>query len=88
MWHEHVWVGQYALPAAVSAAIAWIGLLRDFSRRGRLLGSRQSVGLLLLMLGMLGGVTVIAAALLPHADALPPVVAGVATGAAAVPRRK
>ncbi|MGX1975843.1 hypothetical protein [Streptomyces kronopolitis] len=40
------------------------------------------------MLGMLGGVTVIAAALLPHADALPPVVAGVATGAAAVPRRK
>ncbi|WP_030343145.1 hypothetical protein [Streptomyces sp. NRRL S-1022] len=88
MWHEHVWLGRYALPAVVSAAIAWLGLLRDFARRGRLLGSRQSVGLLVLMLGMLGGVTVIAAALLPHAGALPPVVAGVATGAAAVPRRK
>ncbi|MFG2639298.1 hypothetical protein ACGFX8_37820 [Streptomyces sp. NPDC048362] len=47
---------------------AWIGLPRDFSQRGRLLGSRQSVGLLLLMLEILGGVTAIAAALLPHAE--------------------
>ncbi|GHI10274.1 hypothetical protein Scel_85950 [Streptomyces cellostaticus] len=86
-WH-HAWLADYALPAAVSAVIAWVGLARDFSGKGRLLGSWASCGLMLLVLALMGAVAAGAVMLLPHAASIPPVIAGAATGATALPRRK
>ncbi|WP_330343078.1 hypothetical protein [Streptomyces sp. NBC_00557] len=78
----------YALPACVSAAIAWVGLVREFAGKGRLLGSWASSALTLLVLAMMAAVAAGAVALLPHAASIPPVIAGAATGATALPRRK
>ncbi|MGW7823499.1 hypothetical protein ACWGLF_36450 [Streptomyces puniciscabiei] len=72
----------------MSAAIAWVGLAREFSGKGRLLGSWASAALMLLVLAMMAAVAAGAVALLPHAASIPPVVAGAATGATALPRRK
>lgn len=87
-WLHHTWIVDYALPAAVSAAIAWVGLAREFSGKGRLLGSWASSGLMLVVLALMGGVAAGAVVLLPHAASIPPVVAGAATGVTALPRRK
>ncbi|MGQ5640755.1 MULTISPECIES: hypothetical protein [unclassified Streptomyces] len=72
----------------MSAAIAWVGLAREFSGKGRLLGSWASSSLMLLVLSLMGVVAAGAVVLLPHAASIPPVVAGAATGATALPRRK
>ncbi|KOV58503.1 hypothetical protein [Streptomyces sp. MMG1121] len=72
----------------MSAAIAWIGLAREFAGKGRLLGSWASSGLLLLVLALMGAVAAAAVVLLPHAAKIPPVLAGAATGATALPRRR
>ncbi|MEU5538715.1 hypothetical protein [Streptomyces sp. NPDC020362] len=87
-WSQHAWLADYVLPAFVSAAIAWVGLAREFACKGRLLGSWASAGLMLLVLALMGAVAAGTVALLPHAASIPPVVAGAATGAAALPRRK
>ncbi|MFB7502939.1 hypothetical protein [Streptomyces broussonetiae] len=87
-WFHHAWLVRYALPATVSAAIAWIGLAREFAGKGRLLGSWASSGLTLLVLALMGAVAAGAVILLPHAARIPPVLAGAATGATALPRRK
>lgn len=87
-WSHHTWILHYALPAAVSAAIAWLGLAREFAGKGRLLGSWASCGLMSLVLALMGVVAAGAVALLPHAASIPPVIAGAATGATALPRRK
>ncbi|MER6073630.1 hypothetical protein ABT187_33295 [Streptomyces sp. NPDC001817] len=87
-WLHHTWLAEYVLPAAVSAAIAWVGLAREFSGKGRLLGSWASSFLMLLVLALMGGVAAGAVALLPHAASIPPVIAGAATGATALPRRR
>ncbi|MFD8390802.1 hypothetical protein ACFV2N_16710 [Streptomyces sp. NPDC059680] len=72
----------------MSAAIAWVGLAREFSGKGRLLGSWASASLMLLVLALMGAVAAGAVALLPHAASIPPVIAGAATGATALPRRR
>ncbi|WEP01022.1 hypothetical protein A6P39_045045 (plasmid) [Streptomyces sp. FXJ1.172] len=72
----------------MSAAVAWIGLAREFAGKGRLLGSWASSGLTLLVLALMGVVAAGAVILLPHAAKIPPVLAGAATGATALPRRK
>jgi AcrR family transcriptional regulator len=87
-WLHHTWCVDYVLPAAVSAAIAWVGLAREFSGKGRLLGSWASSGLMLLVLALMGAVAAGAVVLLPHAASIPPVIAGAATGVTALPRRK
>ncbi|MFF7406804.1 MULTISPECIES: hypothetical protein [Streptomyces] len=87
-WYHHGWLAEYALPAAAGAGLAWIGLARHAVGKGRLLGSRQSAGLTLLILALTGAVGIVAAMALPHLAKLPPLTAGLATGAAAVPRKK
>ncbi|MFI9810081.1 hypothetical protein ACIHEJ_38275 [Streptomyces sp. NPDC052301] len=87
-WFGHNWLPDYVLPAVVSAAIAWVGLAREFTGKGRLLGSWASSALMLLVLVLMGAVAAGAVALLPHAASIPPVIAGAATGATALPRRK
>ncbi|MEU3713695.1 hypothetical protein [Streptomyces catenulae] len=87
-WSHDAWLGDYLLPAVVSAALAWIGLAREFTGKGRLLGSWASFGLMVTVLTLMGAVATGAVLLLPHAASIPPVVAGAATGAAALPRRK
>ncbi|MEZ7007099.1 hypothetical protein [Streptomyces sp. AD55] len=87
-WYEHAWLVDYALPALVSAGIAWVGLTREFSGKGRLLGSWASAGLVCVVLALMGAVAVGTVALLPHAASVPPLLAGAATGATALPRRR
>ncbi|WBO69583.1 hypothetical protein [Streptomyces camelliae] len=87
-WPQHAWWVDYALPAAVSAAIAWVGLAREFAGKGRLLGSWASAALMLFVLALMGAVAAGAVVLLPHAAQIPPVLAGAATGATALPRRR
>lgn len=87
-WLHHTWLVDYVLPAGVSAAIAWVGLVREFSGKGRLLGSWASSALVLVVLALMGAVAAGAVVLLPHAASIPPVVAGAATGVTALPRRK
>lgn len=87
-WLHHTWLAVYVLPAGVSAGIAWVGLVREFSGKGRLLGSWASSSLMLLVLALMGVVAAGAVVLLPHAASIPPVVAGAATGATALPRRR
>ncbi|KUM99099.1 hypothetical protein AQI95_40650 [Streptomyces yokosukanensis] len=65
-----------------------MGLAREFSGKGRLLGSWASSSLMLLVLALMGAVAAGAVVLLPHAASIPPVIAGAATGATALPRRK
>ncbi|WP_071376822.1 hypothetical protein [Streptomyces sp. MUSC 14] len=72
----------------MSAGIAWVGLVREFSGKGRLLGSWASSSLMLLVLALMGLVAAGAVVLLPHAASIPPVLAGAATGATALPRRR
>ncbi|MFJ4487074.1 hypothetical protein ACIP3D_32540 [Streptomyces longwoodensis] len=87
-WYQHEWLINYALPAVVSAAIAWVGLIRETAGKGRLLGSWASAGLTALVLVLMAAAAVLAVWLLPHATSIPPVFAGAATGAVALPRRK
>ncbi|OIJ88672.1 hypothetical protein BIV25_36540 [Streptomyces sp. MUSC 14] len=65
-----------------------MGLVREFSGKGRLLGSWASSSLMLLVLALMGLVAAGAVVLLPHAASIPPVLAGAATGATALPRRR
>lgn len=87
-WIHHTWLADYVLPAVVSAAIAWVGLAREFAGKGRLLGSWASAVLVSLVLVLMGAVAAGAVLLLPHAASIPPVIAGAATGATALPRRR
>ncbi|MFG2228285.1 hypothetical protein [Streptomyces sp. NPDC048644] len=87
-WIDQGWLADYALPAAVSAVVTWVGLAREFAGKGRLLGSWASAGLMVLVLMLMGVVAAATVVLLPHAASIPPVIAGAAAGAAALPRRK
>ncbi|MCF3131235.1 hypothetical protein [Streptomyces olivochromogenes] len=87
-WYQQTWCTDYALPAAACAVIAWFGLLRHFHCKGRLLGTARSAALSLSVMALMCAAAVGTAHLLPHLAALPPVTAGVATGAAALPRKK
>ncbi|MEU1401647.1 hypothetical protein ABZ471_04645 [Streptomyces sp. NPDC005728] len=87
-WYHHSWLAGYALPAALSAGLAWIGLARHSVGRGRLLGSWRSAGLTLLVLALTGTVGIAAGLALPHLAKLPPIAAGLATGVTTMPRKR
>ncbi|MEU6535682.1 hypothetical protein [Streptomyces sp. NPDC047000] len=87
-WYQQTWWTAFVLPAAVCAGVAWFGLLRHFSGKGRLLGSRWSVGLALSVVALMCGVAVGAGFLLPHLAKVPPAAVGFGMGATALPRRK
>lgn len=87
-WYHHGWLAGYALPAALSAGLAWVGLARHSVGKGRLLGSWRSAGLTLLVLALTGAVGVAAGLALPHLAKLPPVAAGLATGVTTMPRKR
>lgn len=87
-WYHHSWLAGYALPAALSAGLAWIGLARHCAGKGRLLGSWRSAGLTLLVLALTGAVGIAAGLALPHLAKLPPVAAGLATGVTTMPRKR
>ncbi|UXY32996.1 hypothetical protein [Streptomyces sp. HUAS TT20] len=87
-WYQQTWWTYYVLPGGACALIAWIGLLKHFHGKGRLLGTARSAGLSLSVMALMCATAIGTAHLLPHLAALPPVTAGLATGAAALPRRK
>lgn len=87
-WYHHGWLAGYALPAMLSAGLAWIGLVRHSVGKGWLLGSWRSAGLTLLVLALTGAVGIAAGLALPHLAELPPVAAGLATGVTAMPRKR
>ncbi|MEU6219591.1 hypothetical protein ABZ845_19030 [Streptomyces sp. NPDC047022] len=87
-WYHHGWLAGYALPAALSAGLAWVGLARNSVGKGRLLGSWRSAGLTLLVLALTGAVGIAAGLALPHLAKLPPLAAGLATGVTTMPRKR
>ncbi|MER7841530.1 hypothetical protein ABTY98_38010 [Streptomyces sp. NPDC096040] len=87
-WYQQTWWTAFVLPAAVCAGVAWFGLLRHFSGKGRLLGSRRSAGLALSVVALMCGVAVGAGLLLPHLAKVPPAAVGFGMGATALPRNK
>jgi hypothetical protein len=87
-WYQETWCTDYVLPAVACAVIGWLGMLRHFHGKGRLLGTARSAGLSFAVLALMCAAAIGTAHLLPHLASLPPVTAGVATGAAAAPRKK
>ncbi|MGW5651681.1 hypothetical protein [Streptomyces humi] len=87
-WYHHSWLSGYALPAMLSASLAWIGLVRHSVGKGRLTGSWRSTGLTVTVLVLTGAVGVAAGLALPHLAKLPPVAAGLATGVTTMPRKR
>ncbi|WP_089100411.1 hypothetical protein [Streptomyces hyaluromycini] len=86
--YHHGWLAGYALPAMLSAGLAWVGLARHSVGKGWLLGSWRSTGLALLVLVLTGLVGIAAGLALPHLAKLPPVAAGLATGVTTMPRKR
>ncbi|MBY8887200.1 hypothetical protein K7472_20445 [Streptomyces sp. PTM05] len=85
-WYQEPWIAQLALPAASCAVVTWISLVRRFTGKGRLFGSRQAVGLALSVTGMTCVIALGTGLLLPHVARLPPVAVGLVAGAGVAPR--
>lgn len=85
---ESVVVTQWLAPGAACAILTWVCLLLRFADKGRLLASRHSLGLALLIVAVTTAATFVTSeALLPHAGRVPHVVVGLAAGGTLVPRR-
>ncbi|MGW3983843.1 hypothetical protein [Streptomyces mirabilis] len=87
-WYQETWWTAFVLPAVVCAGVAWFGLLRHFTGKGRLLGSRRSAGLALSVVALMCGVAIGAGLLLPHLAKVPPAAVGFGMGVTALPRKK
>lgn len=87
-WYQQTWFTDFALPALVCAGVAWFGLLRQFSGKGRLLGTHRSAALAFSVVILMCAIAIGAGLLLPHLAKVPPAAAGFALGATAAPRRR
>ncbi|MEE4546145.1 hypothetical protein V2S66_29785 [Streptomyces sp. V4-01] len=80
---------EYAgLAGAASAAVCWLNLARRFADRGRLAGSRFSVGLTVAVVAATVTVAVTTTLLLSQTHGLPAAAAGVLAGAGVFPRTR
>ncbi|SEN89526.1 hypothetical protein SAMN05216267_101270 [Actinacidiphila rubida] len=80
-------VAQYAgLAGAASAGVCWLNLARRFAGKGRLAGSRYSVGLTVAVVAATVAVAVTTTVLLSRTHGLPAAAAGVLAGAGVFPR--
>ncbi|MBY8879680.1 hypothetical protein [Actinacidiphila acidipaludis] len=82
-------LAQYAgLAAVASAGVCWLNLARRFADKGRLAGSRYSVGLTFAVVTVTVTVAVTTTVLLSRTQGLPAAAAGVLAGAGVFPRAR